>query len=256
MTNIYKQDVSRFYQPLSSTEQLVMYGKMKDGHADAREAIINSCLPLVIDLEDMIQEGNIALMKAVDNWDIKKGNLTTVATWCIRSALIDLITDARYNVKHAYNLSRRAAIELRKVKRSSFTEVEDIANDIGLTNKRVRKLLSISPAGTGRVPYDCEGWVPEITKGRGSRRRQQADSFSQLIVEDEPTSHKPCVGDLISLINTNLEGDQKTIFCLWAGVNSKKIGPKEIARSLGKTEKYVYDTIYGAKRILSRAAKG
>jgi predicted transcriptional regulator len=270
MTNIYKQDVSRFYQPLSSTEQLVMYGRMKDGHVDAREAIINSCLPLVIDLakkfrynnkhidlEDMIQEGNIALIKAVDNWDIKKGNLTTVATWCIRSALVDLITDARYNVKHAYSLSRRASIELRKVKRSSFTEVEDIANDTGLTQKRVKKLLSISPAGTGRVPYDREGWAPEThTKGRGSRRRLQADSLSQLIVEDEPTSHKPCVGDLISLINTNLEGDQKTIFCLWAGVNSKKIGPKEIARSLGKTEKYVYDTIYGAKRILSRAAKG
>ena len=43
---------------------------------------------------------------------------------------------------------------------------------------------------------------------------------------------------------------------LESGVESKKVGPKEIARCLDKTEKYVYDTIYGAKRILSRAAKG
>ena len=33
------------------------------------------------------------------------------------------------------------------------------------------------------------------------------------------------------------------------------MGPKEIAYSLGKTEKYVYDNIYSAKRVLSRAAK-
>ena len=43
---------------------------------------------------------------------------------------------------------------------------------------------------------------------------------------------------------------------MWAGVESKKVGPKEIASSLGKTEKYVYDNIYSAKRILTRAAKG
>jgi len=77
-----------------------------------------------------------------------------------------------------------------------------------------------------------------------------------MITEEEEAVHKPCMGDLIDLINTNLKGDQKTIFCLWAGINGKKIGPKEIAHSLGKTEKDVYNTIYGAKRILSRAAKG
>ena len=77
-----------------------------------------------------------------------------------------------------------------------------------------------------------------------------------MTMEEEEILHKPCMGDLIDLINTNLKGEQKTIFCLWAGINNKKIGPKEIARSLGKTEKDVYDTIYGAKRILSSAAKG
>ena len=250
MTNIYKQDLNRLYKPLSVPQQLVMHGKMRDGDAQAREDIISSCLPLVIDLakkfrynnkhidlDDMIQEGNIALMKAVDSWDVKKGNLTTVVTWCVRRALIDLITDAKYNVKYAYSLSRRAALELRKVKRVESNDLQVISEETGLSIKRIKKLLSIAPNGSRRVSYG----------------KQQV---RHLTVEEEEDTTRVCMGDLIDLINKNLEGDQKTIFCLWAGVETKNIGPKEIARSLGKTEKDVYDTIYGAKRILSRAAKG
>ena len=250
MTNIYKQDLNRLYKPLSVPQQLVMHGKMRDGDVQAREDIISSCLPLVIDLakkfrynnkhidlDDMIQEGNIALMKAVDSWDVKKGNLTTVVTWCVRRALIDLITDAKYNVKYAYSLSRRAALELRKVKRVESNDLQVISEETGLSIKRIKKLLSIAPNGSRRVSYG----------------KQQV---RHLTVEEEEDTKRVCMGDLIDLINKNLEGDQKTIFCLWAGVETKKIGPKEIARSLGKTEKDVYDTIYGAKRILSRAAKG
>ena len=273
MKNMYQEDVRKCYNPLSPSEQLVMYSKLRSGDGQAREDIICSCLPLVmdlarkfrynnkhIDLEDMIQEGNMAIMKAIDNWDIKKGNLTTLVTWCVRSALVDLINDAKYNIKHGYSLSRRAAIELRKVKKSSFTTVEDIANDTGLSKKRVKKLLSISPTGTGRLPYDGDGklgYSENYTKGRGNRRRRYSDCIAKyMITEEEEAIHKPCMGDLIDLINTNLKGDQKTIFCLWAGINGKKIGPKEIANSLGKTEKDVYNTIYRAKRILSRVAKG
>ena len=172
----------------------------------------------------MIQEGNIALMKAVDSWDVKKGNLTTVVTWCVRRALIDLITDAKYNVKYAYSLSRRAALELRKVKRVESNDLQVISEETGLSIKRIKKLLSIAPNGSRRVSYG----------------KQQV---RHLTVEEEEDTTRVCMGDLIDLINKNLEGDQKTIFCLWAGVETKKIGPKEIARSLGKTEKDVYDTI-------------
>ena len=270
MKSIYQDDVRKCYNPLSPSEQLVMYSKLRSGDMQAREDIICSCLPLVmdiarkfrynnkhIDLEDMIQEGNMAIMKAIDNWDIKKGNLTTLVTWCVRSALVDLINDAKYHIKHGYSLSRRASVELRKVKRSSFTKVEDIANETGLSQKRVRKLLSISPVGTGRAHYDGNGGAKTYSKGRGHSRRKSADSTAYyMTTEEEEVVHKPCMGDLIDLINTNLKGDQKTIFCLWAGINGKKIGPKEIAHSLSKTEKDVYNTIYGAKRILSRAAKG
>ena len=251
MTNIYHKDLTRNHKSLTRSEQVELYEKIKAGDSEAKDIVIHSCLPLVIDiakkfrynnkhidLDDMIQEGNMALMKAVDRWDINKGSITTVATWYVRNSLIDMITDARYNIKHPYTMSRRAAEELRKIKNIDSTNIEYISKETGLTPKRVKKLLSVSPRGTTRVKVNT---------------LEPLLNYDEL--DSEESVQKPCMADLVSLINDNLRGDQKKIFCLWAGVHSKKIEPKEIAISLGKTEQYVYDNIYGAKRILSRAAK-
>ena len=77
----------------------------------------------------------------------------------------------------------------------------------------------------------------------------------QKFTSSEENYIKPCIGDLVQLVNDNLNGEQKSIFCQWAGIDRKKIGKKQIAESLGKTEQYVYDNIKGATRILSSAAK-
>jgi len=252
MTNIYQKKLSQLHKPLNREEQIDLFNKIKAGDIDARDTVIHSCLPLVIniakkfrvnnkhiDLDDMVQEGNIALMRAVDKWDINKGSITTVAVWAIKNSLVDMITDARYNIQQPYTLSRRAAEELRKVKNIDSTNIEYIAKETGLTQKRVKKLLSVCPSGMRRLNINGKSSnLPNI--------------FATTL--EEPVK-QPCIGDLISLVNENLVGDQKVIFCLWAGIDKKKIGPKEIAISLGKTEKYVYDNIYSAKRTLSRVAK-
>ena len=142
--------------------------------------------------------------------------------------------------------------ELRRIKNVDSNDINYISQQTGLTPKRVRKLLAVSPRGIRRALYQ--------SNSREWERRTDFTSHPNFPIystesEDEERPSKPCMADLISLININLKGDQKTIFLLWAGINAKKIGPKEIARSLGKTEKYVYDNIYSAKRILSKAAK-
>ena len=87
-----------------------------------------------------------------------------------------------------------------------------------------------------------------------SKSFKRWDYKNPKYITEEPVK-KPCVGDLISLINENLAGDQKTIYCMWTGINSKKTGKKQIAISLSKTEKYVYDSIKSATRILSNVVK-
>ena len=237
--------------PLHRVEQAHLHNKIQQGDLKARDTVISSCLPLVIyiahkfrinnrhiDIEDFIQEGNIALMKAVDRWDITKGSITTVATWYIKTTFIDMINDAKYNITYPYSLSRRVSEELRKIKRVNSNNIEHISKETGLSKKKVKKLLNIAARGKKRVSLNCK----DIRRSTNH-------------TDEVETITKPCVGDLIELINHNLTGDQKTIFCLWAGINKKKIGPKEIAKSLGKSEQYVYDSIYSSKRTLSRLAK-
>ena len=88
--NEYKTDVMRGYKSLTKTRQQALYIKMKEGDPGSRDQLIESCLPLVIDIakkfamtnkhiemEDFIQEGNVALMRAVDKWDSSKAVLST-----------------------------------------------------------------------------------------------------------------------------------------------------------------------------------
>lgn len=252
MTSIYKKQLSQLHKKLDRTSQINLYNKIQEGDQDARDKVIHSCLPLVInlaqkfrcnnkhiDLYDMIQEGNIALIKAVDNWDVNKGNITTVVTWYVKNTLIDMINDAKYKIILPYTLSRRAAEELRKVKNVRSTDINFIAKETGLNKRKIKKLLSISPPGMTRVGINDASIKKNV----------------RILEDDIEKTAKPCIGDLISLINTTLDGDQKTIYSMWAGINTKKIGKKQIAISLGKTEQYVYDNIKNATRLLSKAAK-
>ena len=104
----YRNDIGKVHTKLNREEQKELYRKIQEGNEEARNTVIHSCLPMVVDiaskfrinnkhvdLEDMIQEGNIALICAVDNWDAERASITTVATWYIRNTLIDMIHDAK-----------------------------------------------------------------------------------------------------------------------------------------------------------------
>ena len=132
-------------------------------------------------------------------------------------------------------MSRRASEQLRKIKNLDSNNIEYIAKETGLSKKRIKQLLNVSPKGSSRLSIE-EGATEQYT-------------------DLEVARLNPCMGDLIDLIDQNLDNTQKTIFCQWAGVNRKKIGKNQIAESLGKTEQYVYDNIKSATRILSSAAK-
>jgi len=249
MKYAYQKDVDTIYQKLTKDEQLELHSHIQQGDQQARGKVIHSCLPLVIDiakkfrfnnkhieLEDFIQEGNIALIRAVDNWDVSKATITTVATWYIRNALIDMINDARYSIKNPVSFTRRAAEDLRKINRVESSDIAEIATETKLSEKRVKKLLSCSPRGQMRVSTD----------------NINSDDF---FADEEEMEKKPCIADLVSLIENHLPSNQKTIFSFWAGISKKKMGVKEIAKYLRVTPQYVYDNLKAAQRTLKRIAR-
>lgn len=102
MINIYHRDISRF-RTLSAEEEQELLKQIKLGDVQARKTLIESNLRLVtkiarqyrrpkIELLDLIQEGNIGLIEAVDKFDAEMGyRFSTYAVWSIRKAIQEFL---------------------------------------------------------------------------------------------------------------------------------------------------------------------
>jgi RNA polymerase sigma factor (sigma-70 family) len=241
----YRIDIGKVHVKLSREEQKKLYLKMQEGDEYARDSVIHSCLPLVVDiaskfrinnkhvdLEDMIQEGNIALIAAVDNWDAERAAITTVATWYIKNTLIDMIHDAKYKIKNPLSLSRRAAEELSKIKRQGTNDIEEISNRTNMTKKRIKKLLSVDP-----------------------KQRFSTIELSSVLEAEEQSQNKPCMADLELLVSNVLDDPAKDIFVRWSGMLGKKQGVTKISEDLNLTIKETMSHLSSAKRQLKTQAK-
>ncbi|HCI73598.1 MAG TPA: hypothetical protein DHV42_03550 [Lachnospiraceae bacterium] len=102
---LYMSDVGR-YRLLSREEEYELAVRVRHGDREAREKMITSNLRLVIsiakrymnssniDFQDLMQSGNLGLMKAVDRFDPERGNrFATYATWWIKQSVIRYISD-------------------------------------------------------------------------------------------------------------------------------------------------------------------
>ena len=248
----YREDVCKIHDKLDRKTQKELFHRMKDGDSEARDKIIFSCLPLVmdmaskfrtnnkhVDLEDLVQEGNIALVNAVDKWDAERCSITTVATWYVRNRLIDMIHDAKYKIKNPLSLSRRASEELSKIKRQQTSDVKEISKKTNITEKRINKLLSVEPK---------QRFSPN------ELRELILDHYAQGLDEEQDTVHKPCIADLELLAAKVLKQPERDIFLRWSGIVGKKEGVTKISQDLKLTIKETMSHLSSAKRSLKKQA--
>lgn len=236
----YKRDITKLFHKMNRQDQSNLHKMIMNGDRYARDIIIQNCLPLVvkiaekyhtnnkhIDIEDLIQEGNIALIRAVDNWDIEKGNISTVATWYIRNALNDMIHDARYKVISPYTLSRKAAEDLRKVNKVQSNDINEISTLVHMKPKRVARLIN---SKANRVDID----------------------YVKDLYEEDTHSYKKCIVDLYELSDIHLSGIDKKIFMLYIGSNGKRMKIRDICKSFNMIEQDVRSIINRCKTKLRK----
>lgn len=147
----YFEDISR-YPLLTAEEEVDLARKLQKGDDDARRKLILSNLKLVITIAksytnhnvpflDLIEEGNLGLIKAVSRFDPERGfRFSTYASWWIRQAIVRAISTHSRTIRipiHVFQLMTKYVAIEEEAKRYT---IEEKANKLKISMKRFRML--------------------------------------------------------------------------------------------------------------------
>ena len=157
---MYLKEIGRI-NLLTSDEEFEYAKRAEEGDEEAKRMLAESNLRLVVSIAkryvgrgmlflDLIQEGNIGLMKAVDKFDPTKGyKFSTYATWWIRQAITRAIADQARTIRVPVHMVETIN-KLARIQRQLTQELnreptdEEIAKKLGVSIEKVREVYKIS----------------------------------------------------------------------------------------------------------------
>jgi RNA polymerase primary sigma factor len=182
---------------LTAAEERELARRKDLGDEWAKKRLIESNLRLVmsitrnytkasVPLLDLIQEGNLGLIRAVEKFDYRRGyKLSTYATWWIRQAVTRALSDQGRTIRlpvHVAEQVRRAQRSRRQLaqKLNRDPSVEEIAVDAGFTVERVRELFDLveDPVSLETPVGDGESMVADLIEDEKSESPDGATADS------------------------------------------------------------------------------
>ncbi|HEV2330005.1 MAG TPA: sigma-70 family RNA polymerase sigma factor [Verrucomicrobiae bacterium] len=175
---------------LTPQEEIELAAKIKKGDKKAREQMIKANLRLVVKIArdyegiglpllDLISEGNIGLMKAVERFDPRKGGkLSTYGSWWIKQAIKRALANQSKTIRLPVHLvdkiskMRRVGMKLQEELGREPTD-DELADELGMTAMRVRqmRLAAIRPASLDAPIGD-----------------EESNSFAEVVEDENATT--------------------------------------------------------------------
>jgi len=232
---------------LTPAEEITLAKRIKRGDKSAREHMIKANLRLVVKIArdyenlglpllDLINEGNIGLMKGVERFDPKKGaKLSTYASWWIKQAIKRALANQSKTIRLPVHVVdkvahiRRAEMRLREALDREPTD-EEVASELGLDARRVRRYRQAS-----RAPVSLDAPIGDDDTDRVSEVVADPNAAlpsEQLVYESDNA--------LVQEILATLPEREREILALRFGLNDgKERTLEEVGERFGVTRERI-----------------
>ena len=258
---MYLKEIGKI--PLLNAEQeRELAQKMQAGDKDAKDTLVESNLRLVVSIAkkymnrglsllDLIQEGNIGLIKAVDKFDYEKGfKFSTYATWWIRQAITRAIADQARTIRIPVHMVETIN-KLTRVQRQLIQDlgreptIDELAEKMNMPVDKIRDIQRIS-----QDPVS-------IDKPVGEEEDSHLVDFipsDEYVSPDDEVSRELLKEDLIKVLDLLTEREAKVIRLRFGLDDDKQRTLEEVGRSLGVTRERIRQIEAKSIRKLGRSS--
>ena len=243
LTSSYFKDVSK-NKPLTPEQEVELAVKIKQGDIDARNKLVSANIRFVISvakqyqhqglpLPDLINEGNIGLIKAAELFDETKGfKFISYAVWWIRQSIITAIANTSKNIRMPLN----KVMSLNKINRviSNFEQKEfrkptisEISKELNMEEDTILEILAASEKSTSFDSSVLENDNCSLL-----------DVIPNDSITDEDLTKDSNVIEVREILKT-LKTKERDILKMCFGIGCQELTLEEIASKFGQTRERI-----------------
>ena len=243
---IYMREMGQFSM-LSADEEVKLAHRIAEGDQSAKNELVEANLRLVVSLarhyqgcglsyQDLIQEGNIGLIKAAEKFDVSKGfRFSTYASWWIKQALSRAIADQSRTIRIPVHMTENIN-KFKKTERELLSKlnrepkIKEIADAMGISEKQAKEIQS----------YIVEPTSLDIQVGDDDDTTIGSFIEDTHFINPESAYIKESNGDVVNAVLDTLSDREANILRLRFGIGGKKaMTLEEVGKEYGLTRERI-----------------